>query len=162
VITISGALPNQQAIDRLTALVAGANTAGKPVQSTLTVNPAAAGGDTVRFIGLDPFPFPEGTPVIGPSHGAALDGIAATINSLPDVTVIVIGRSDQRGDEEHNLEISQRRAEALVNYLVRQGVDPARLYPLGIGEAQLTSEGDDEDSFALNRRAEFIFSGLGA
>jgi outer membrane protein OmpA-like peptidoglycan-associated protein len=153
-------MPNQSSLDRLLLFVNLANATGRPVQSTAVVAPGAAGGDLVRFIGLDQVSFPEGTPVIGPAHGDELNRLAQVIRNDPALRVIVLGRSDQRGDEAQNLAVSQRRAEAVVAYLVGQGVDAARLTAVGIGESQPTSTGENEADFMLNRRAEFVVFGF--
>ena len=86
--------------------------------------------------------------------------MAQVIQNDPALRMIVLGRSDQRGDEAQNLAVSQRRAEAVVAHLVGQGVAPARLTALGIGESQLTSTGEDEADLTINRRAEFVVFGF--
>ena len=73
---------------------------------------------------------------MGPTHGDELNRVAEVIQNDPALRMIVLGRSDQRGDEAQNLAVSQRRAEAVVAHLVGQGVAPARLTALGIGESQ--------------------------
>ena len=155
-------MPSQQSLDHLLEFVALANTTGKPVENTAIVAPGAVGGDFVRFVGLDPLSFPEGTPVIGPTHAEQLNRLAQLVNGDPTLRVIVLGRSDQRGDDAQNMEVSQRRAEAVVAHLVGQGVDPARVSAIGIGETQPTSTNPDEASYELNRRAEFVVFGFGS
>jgi peptidoglycan-associated lipoprotein len=70
-----------------------------------------------------------------------------------DRTVAVVGHTDPRGTIEYNISLSDDRAQAVVTYLGRLGVDPARLrkVPKGSGEAT----GSDEASYAKDRRVEF-------
>jgi outer membrane protein OmpA-like peptidoglycan-associated protein len=59
-----------------------------------------------------------------------------------------------------NLVLAQRRADAVVAYLISRGIDGSRLSARSVGEADLLTVDDDEASLALNRRTEFIFYGL--
>ena len=161
-VTMRGALPNDRARDRLTMFVTAANVTGKPIVNEVAVDPAAPGGDSVRFVGLDPRPFPEGTNDIYPPHAAELDRLAELLNAFPDVTVVVVGRADHRGPVERNLGIAEGRAEALVSYLVGCGVDPNRLSSVAFGELDPTNADDNIVALALNRRAEFVLYGLAA
>jgi outer membrane protein OmpA-like peptidoglycan-associated protein len=161
VISMSGTLTSQRAVDGLLDFVADADATGRPIRNELTINPAAPGADSVRFVGLDPLPYPEGTADILPAHAAELDRIAALIDAYPNITVVVVGRADQRGPAERNLGIAEQRTAATVHYLVGRGLDPARLSAVAIGESQLTSTVEDEEAYALNRRIEFVVYGLG-
>lgn len=77
----------------------------------------------------------------------------------PNVKITVVARTDAVGSEATNLEVSEQRAQAVINYWVRKGIDPSRLTADGRGESD-ASEDDDEQTAALHRRAEFIISGL--
>jgi outer membrane protein OmpA-like peptidoglycan-associated protein len=79
---------------------------------------------------------------------------------LPNVTVLVIGHADQRGDDESNHAISAERAEAVVDFLTYLGVSPTRLASRAVGEADLLTLADDNTALALNRRTEFVFYGV--
>jgi outer membrane protein OmpA-like peptidoglycan-associated protein len=54
----------------------------------------------------------------------------------PNILVTLAGYTDQRGPAEYNLDLSQRRADAVRRFLVRQGVDPHRIQSIGLGQAQ--------------------------
>jgi outer membrane protein OmpA-like peptidoglycan-associated protein len=56
--------------------------------------------------------------------------------------------------------LSEERAQAVVSYLAGQGIDPSRLSSRAVGEADLITIADDDASLQLNRRTEFVFSGL--
>ncbi len=82
------------------------------------------------------------------------------MQALPNISVLVVGHSDQRGDEGTNFAISDERARAVVNYLLYLGISPTRLASRAAGESDLLSIGDDDAALALNRRTEFVFNGL--
>ena len=73
----------------------------------------------------------------------------------PDISLIVAGHTDSEGDAEYNRALSDRRAVAVVDFLVQQGFDPERLTPVGYGEAQPQASNETEEGRALNRRMEF-------
>jgi len=83
-----------------------------------------------------------------------LDQIAATLNRYPESKVIVKGYTDSRGSEEHNLQLSERRAESVRNYLVAKQVDPARITSVGFGESLPVASNDTGDGRRQNRRVE--------
>jgi outer membrane protein OmpA-like peptidoglycan-associated protein len=67
----------------------------------------------------------------------------------------VQGHTDDQGKEDYNLGLSQRRAEAVIKYLVASGVQPQRVVARGYGEAKRLQPGETEDARAANRRVEF-------
>ena len=71
-------------------------------------------------------------------------------------TVTIEGHCDERGTEEYNLALGDRRANAVKKYLVRLGVPAKTLRTVSKGELQPAARGSDEDSWGKNRRAEFI------
>ncbi len=77
----------------------------------------------------------------------------------PNVKIVVVARTDAAGNEKINLEISRKRAQAVIDYWARKGIDPSRLTTDPRGETG-SSETDDPQTAALERRAEFIISGL--
>ena len=160
-ITISGQVPSQAAKDRLSALaVANSQFPDAVVVDNMVVNPAVPISVGARIIELNSARFPEGTAEIRPDHARELDRVANVMNALPNVSVLVIGHADQRGDDVANFAISDERARAVVNYLIFLGIAPSRLASRAAGESDLLTLDDDEAALALNRRTEFIFGGL--
>lgn len=91
------------------------------------------------------------------SH-AVLDNVAEVIEAHPEIAVIrVEGHTDERGAAAYNLELSERRAAAVVRYLVTEGgVRAGRLVSKGFGETQpLVPDAQSEEDHAHNRRVEF-------
>lgn len=71
-------------------------------------------------------------------------------------TVIIEGHADERGTEEYNLALGDRRARAVTEYLRRLGVDSGKLDIISKGETDPVDNGHDEAAWAKNRRVEFI------
>ena len=74
----------------------------------------------------------------------------------PDLPRVRIeGHTDTTGTDAHNLELSQDRAQKVLDYLVSQGVSAERLEAKGYGESRPLQQGDSDDVHATNRRVEF-------
>lgn len=71
-------------------------------------------------------------------------------------TVIIEGHADERGTEEYNLALGDRRARAVTEYLRRLGVDSGKLNVISKGETDPVDNGSNEDAWSRNRRVEFI------
>jgi len=78
---------------------------------------------------------------------------AAWLQKYPNVQVLIAGNCDDRGTEEYNLALGQRRANAAKDYLVARGVGGARLETISYGKDRPTALGDDEQAWAQNRNA---------
>jgi peptidoglycan-associated lipoprotein len=86
---------------------------------------------------------------------AVAEGIAQLLQEAPEMTVRIEGHADERGTNEYNLALGERRAQAVQQYLASYGVDVARISVLSYGEEKPASEGKEESAWTLNRRAEF-------
>lgn len=86
---------------------------------------------------------------------ASAEAIARFLQEFPEVTVRVEGHADERGTNEYNLALGERRAQAVQQYLASYGVDAGRVSVLSYGEEKPATEGKDESAWALNRRDEF-------
>jgi outer membrane protein OmpA-like peptidoglycan-associated protein len=85
-----------------------------------------------------------------------LNNVADVIKAHPEInTVIVEGHTDDRGGDEYNLDLSTRRATAVVAYLVKRGVSAERLLPKGFGEANPVDSNKSKKGRLNNRRVEF-------
>ncbi|MFT9166107.1 MAG: OmpA family protein, partial [Komagataeibacter saccharivorans] len=71
----------------------------------------------------------------------------------PQVHVQIAGNCDDRGTEEYNIALGERRANAAHDYLVAKGVDGSRLTTISYGKDRPTAVGDDEQAWAQNRNA---------
>jgi peptidoglycan-associated lipoprotein len=79
---------------------------------------------------------------------------AAELRAAPDVVITLEGHCDERGSEEYNLALGERRAEAVRLYLVDLGIPSARLRVVSFGEAKPAVMGHDESAWKWNRRVE--------
>ena len=89
-----------------------------------------------------------------PDATPALERILGALESLGDLRMAIEGHTDSDGSEAHNLDLSQRRAEAVVAWLVERGVDAGRLRAVGKGEAEPVADNETSAGKALNRRVE--------
>jgi outer membrane protein OmpA-like peptidoglycan-associated protein len=160
-VTIAGQVPSQAAKDRLAALaIANSRFPDVALVDNMVINPAVPISVGVRVIELNSARFPEGSAEILPEHARELDRVVAIMQALPNISAVVIGHADQRGDDVRNFAISDERARAVVNYLIYLGVSPTRLSSRAAGESDLLTIADDDAALALNRRTEFVFYGL--
>ena len=88
-----------------------------------------------------------------------LDAKLPILLANPDVTLRISGHADERGSDEYNLALGQRRAAAAKRYLTERGVAGGRIETVSFGEEQPVASGGDESAFAANRRAEFDVTG---
>lgn len=88
------------------------------------------------------------------ASAAVLDRVAASMREVPDAKVRVEGHTDSSGSAAHNLDLSRRRADAVLNYLVRAGIDRARLSGEGFGESRPVASNETREGKAMNRRVE--------
>lgn len=87
----------------------------------------------------------------------ALDAIGELLQRNPELNLHVVGHTDNVGRYEYNLELSQRRAESVVQELVtRYDVTPGRLNPVGVGPVSPVATNQTEDGRAQNRRVELV------
>ncbi len=93
--------------------------------------------------------------VLRPAALPTLNEMAEVLNRYPKARVIVTGYTDSSGEEEHNLELSQRRARSVANYLISRGVDPSRITAVGLGESDPIDTNQTPEGRQNNRRVEF-------
>ena len=96
---------------------------------------------------------------IEPESDEVLATIAERLMAVQGVSIEVVGHTDDQGDEQENLLLSQQRAEAVVARLVELGVDETTLIARGEGEATPIADNNTADGRAQNRRIEFILAG---
>lgn len=95
-----------------------------------------------------------------PSSFPELDQLVTFLTNNPGITVEISGHTDDIGSADYNLELSERRAESVVNYLVSKGIDAKRLTYKGFGESAPVAPNDTEDGRAKNRRTEIKITGV--
>ena len=93
--------------------------------------------------------------VVRPADQETLDRKAAILVANPAVKIRIAGHADERGSDEYNLALGNRRAAAAKRYLENKGVDGSRLEVISYGEERPLNPGSDETAYAQNRRDEF-------
>ena len=86
---------------------------------------------------------------------AILDAKVPILQTNTGVMLRIGGHTDERGSDEYNLALGQRRAAAVKRYLVDHGIADSRLETISYGEERPVAQGNDESAWAQNRRAEF-------
>jgi len=87
---------------------------------------------------------------------AILQGNANWMKANPNARVTIQGHCDERGSEEYNLGLGDRRANAVKEYLLSQGIPASRLSTVSYGEDMPSCREQSEDCFARNRRAHLL------
>ncbi|HEY1170419.1 MAG TPA: peptidoglycan-associated lipoprotein Pal [Verrucomicrobiae bacterium] len=85
-----------------------------------------------------------------------IDEVAAYLKGKPTYMVQIEGHCDERGTEEYNRSLGERRALAVREYLINSGVEAQRVHTISYGEDRPAEIGSSEGAWAKNRRGEFI------
>lgn len=81
--------------------------------------------------------------------------LAKNVNSA----IILEGHADERGSREYNIALGERRAKAVQQLMLLQGVSQQQIQVISFGEERPVALGHDEESWRLNRRVEILYSG---
>jgi outer membrane protein OmpA-like peptidoglycan-associated protein len=111
-------------------------------------------GDTLRASLSSDVLFESGSARLQPGADRKLLQIAEILQRYPRTTVEVVGHTDSRGSESYNQDLSERRATAVRDQLVKSGVDAARVSTRGEGERQPVATNDSATGRATNRRVD--------
>lgn len=109
-----------------------------------------------ELLGKAKIRFEAGKASIDPDSAGLLDRMVETAMRCPGAAIQVAGHTDSDGDEQANLSLSERRAQAVVDYFIRAGVAADRLSAVGYGASQPVAPNDTDDGKAQNRRIEFV------
>ena len=99
------------------------------------------------------FDYDKGT--LRPISNVELDKLYILMKKYPKLIVEVSGHSDSKGDDNYNLNLSQQRAESVVNYLTQKGVAKERMIAKGYGKITPIASNETEEGRQLNRRVEY-------
>jgi peptidoglycan-associated lipoprotein len=90
------------------------------------------------------------------SEQANIASVAQALSSDANAKLLIEGHCDERGTEEYNRALGERRALALREALAKNGIDPARIRTISYGKDKPADPGHDESAWTKNRRGEFI------
>lgn len=151
-----------------------ADTAGRRTDEQRTAQLLASRGEdipikespTIAFV--DPSPADRATlktiyfdydkSNIRPEYQPVLENISKWLAKNAEQQLLIEGHCDERGTDEYNLALGERRALAVRRYLVALGVLSDRLHTISYGEEKPAVSGSDEAAWSKNRRAEFKVS----
>lgn len=91
-----------------------------------------------------------------PAAGAELDSLVIFLKKYPKTELGIAGHTDDVGSDEYNLDLSERRAKAVFEYLISKGIPAARLGSKGFGESRPVADNTTEEGRQKNRRVECV------
>jgi peptidoglycan-associated lipoprotein len=86
---------------------------------------------------------------------STLQEIGKLMKEVPEITARVEGHADERGTNDYNMALGERRSKAVNDYLASYGIQASRLSTISYGEEKPAMEGHDESNWSKNRRVEF-------
>ncbi|MBO4632632.1 MAG: OmpA family protein [Lentisphaeria bacterium] len=101
------------------------------------------------YFGFDQF-------AIGSGEMNKINDVVTYLNNNPGTGVVIEGNCDNRGTEEYNRALGERRALAAQEQILAAGIASNRVKTISNGKSKLAAQGDNEDAHKLNRRDEFI------
>jgi OOP family OmpA-OmpF porin len=129
----------------------------------ISVKPAAAPVDATvcqqlfsDILSKGKIRFERGRATIDPDSAGLLDRLIETALRCPTATIEVAGHTDAEGDDASNQSLSEKRAQAVVDYLVKAGLAANRFTATGYGSTQPVASNDTNEGKAQNRRIEFL------
>jgi OOP family OmpA-OmpF porin len=102
--------------------------------------------------------FETGEAKLLPSSFAELDSVASYLKSKSLLKIEIAGHTDNKGNESINQSLSEKRAQAVGDYLIVKGIEPSRITFKGFGSQKPITTNDTEEGRKLNRRVEFMLS----
>jgi peptidoglycan-associated lipoprotein len=150
----------------LAAVVAGCSSTPKsessgdivasPTAGTEGDGSAASGAGGAVNQGLQTVYFEFDSYVLSSDARSALTAGAEALKGTSGSKVQIEGHCDERGSNEYNLALGEKRARAVEEFLIGLGVSKDSLSTISYGEERPVAPGSDEDSWSKNRRAEFV------
>ena len=139
-----------------TTSAGGAGTAGGASSSQTRVAPVdVTGTSNVNFSNLPRIVyFDFDSYVVKDQYRPVIEANAKALTTNRKMHMAVEGHTDDRGSSEYNLALGQRRAEAVVKSLTLLGADPTQLEAVSFGKERPAVQGENEEAWAKNRRAE--------
>lgn len=119
-------------------------------------SPASAGAPQAGFDKKIYFDFDQYE--LKPESTEALSDLVTYLKANPGLNVQISGNCDERGTNDYNIALGDKRAKAAQEYCITQGVDPQKISTISYGEEKPADPGHGEEAWAKNRRDDFIFS----
>lgn len=133
------------------------DSAARAAAAAANAATAAARAEAERMF-ADQIHFDYDKSDIRPDDQGILDWKARLLLANPAMTIRISGHADERGSDEYNLALSNRRAGAAKRYLVNKGIAESRITTDAYGEERPLDTGSTEEAWARNRRDEFVIT----
>ncbi len=153
-LNLSGSVPEQTVAQDIERRVKDAFWGDVTGSFTVVPPPVSCEDSISNLLASGQIKFQTGNAVVSPSSFALLDQLSDTAKSCMHFHYEVSGHTDNVGNTDLNLALSQRRAQAVVNYLVSKGADKAQFTAQGHGPNQPIADNSTEQGRAKNRRIE--------
>ena len=147
---------NTQTLQRRQQELEEARIAADRAQAELRQAEAVREEEGRLIISLSGVLFEPGGNTLSKLAERRLDTVAQALGAYKDRPILVEGYTDARGSDSMNQELSQRRADAVREYLERRGVAPERIRAIGKGESNPVASNDTAEGRANNRRVEIV------
>lgn len=98
--------------------------------------------------------------ILLPQSFLELDNLLTVLKIYPSMTIELSGHTDNKGSKEYNLQLSKARAQAVVDFLIKNGIAKDRLTAIGYGDSKPIATNKSEEGRAQNRRVEFKITSL--
>jgi OOP family OmpA-OmpF porin len=136
---------------------------GWQVKADISVKPAAAPVDATvcqqlfsDLLAKEKIRFESGRAVIDPDSAGLLDRLVETALRCPNANIEIAGHTDADGGDAFNQPLSEKRAQAVTDYLVKAGLPANRFTAMGYGSTQPIAGNDTDEGKAQNRRIDFL------
>ena len=105
---------------------------------------------------FSPVYFDNDSTQVNSTESSKVEAVAENLKKNSSFAVIIEGHGDERGSNEYNLALGERRAQAIRSYLIDLGIEADRIQTKSYGEEKPAEAGHDEASWAANRRGDFV------
>ena len=136
---------------------------GWQLKADISIKPAAAPVDATvcqqlfsELLAKGTIRFESGLSTLDPDSAGLLDHLIETALRCPTINIEVAGHTDADGTDVFNQALSEKRAQAVTDYLVKAGLPASRFMAVGYGSTQPIASNDTDDGKAHNRRIEFV------
>ena len=162
-VKLSGDALYAVAADQIRGGIGGELPQGWSVKADVSVKPVASAVDPTvcqqlffELLGKAKIRFDSGRATIDKDSMGLLDKLIETALRCPTANIEVAGHTDSDGDNTTNMALSEKRAQAVSDYLIKAGLPPDRLKAVGYGSSQPVAANDTDDGKAKNRRIDFV------
>ena len=139
--------------------VTTAKASNETIKSKIALNPVEKAIVTEDRVILNPILFEYDKSDIRPQAAFELDKLVNVMNEYPNMVIFVQSHTDNRGGADYNMQLSERRSQSTVQYVVSKGVNASRISGKGFGESNPAVDCENnctDEEHLLNRRSEFV------